>query len=591
MRSRSLSTPSLPRPVLTQRRHSDPPKATPRHSTLSNRLLDDPRKARLVIVSPAESQLDTEDEEQLSAWEAGLQEQELRVIHLAMDDEAGAIDLLCDMLDPVVDERTQIVVLHDPAIRTKSESRAISGEIGHRLRQSGSHCPAPIVIDSGHLAADELEPRLKALVCVEHEPTGASNAHEVPSAQGIAMGDLLDPLPPALLIVKVGSFTTGEQALLMQLSDSLGSAPLLCLSVNDPAGDLAQIKPLLLARLTPMTPTLVLGSSRNDRMAFMLCHELSMLAGELRDAALAFKPGAVGQAEVASIDDSTPVDAFQRLSDTAQERWKESVAWQDAQYIDQLAAWTKQPGHCNSQYPHAGMAIVRYLTRLLAVTQKAPHEPIKAIISVQGLLCLPPLPPHRRFEAITLTGCTFSDLRSLPGGMRSLRVRLGDPHDIDLDAAVLSCCEQIHLEDNKLTSVLVGIHAVETLQQGDERGRLLHVLKALPGGQLASVHAQRDPSIQRMGHRIAGQLFALVFIEVSVDTVRIRIADVSRRQQRHGTLGLGVEMAIERECIALPREHGRRFQQRAIALDVLLARIEPRALRHVGRFVIGHLIA
>lgn len=453
MRSRSLSTPDLPRPVLAQRRHSDPPKATPRHSTLANRLLDDPRKARLVIVSPAESQLDTEDEEQLSAWEAGLQEQGLRVIHLAMDDDAGAIDLLCDMLDPVVDERTQIVVLHDPTIRTKSESRAISGDIGHRLRHSGSHCPAPIVIHTGHLAADELEPRLKALVCVEHEPTGARNAHAVPFARLIAMGDLLDPMPPALLIVKVGSFTAGEQAFLMQLSDSLGSAPLLCLSVTDPAGDLTQIKPLLLARLTPMTPTLVLCSSSNDRMAFMLCHELSMLAGELPDAALAFKPGAVGKAEMATIDHSTPMEALQRLSSTAPEQWKASMAWLDAQYIDQLTAWTKRPGHCDGQYPHAGMAIVRYLTRLLAATQKAPHAPIKAIISVQGLLCLPPLPPHRRFEAITLTGCAFSDLKPLPGGMRSLRVILSGTQDIDLDTATVSCCEQIHLEGNKLTSV------------------------------------------------------------------------------------------------------------------------------------------
>ncbi len=413
-------------------------------------------KSRLIVVSLASAPPDEQTEAQLDQWESDLREQDLRMIHAELGEEEGAAAHLWELIEPHMDEQTQLVVLRAPGDAAAQAIAAVTHVLTHRLRSMHSPLPELIVVDEGTLVDGDLPAALMAALSA-HDSDASNGIDERLTAfrELIGLGDPFEPMPVGLLIAKAGPLTDDERCVLEQLQHLTAPAPLLCLTLADPLTDMDRLKTVLSVSLTPLTPTVILANGPDDRSAVLLSHELMMFSQDLHSGDPLATPVIAGLCNptLKVSNPHLPLDALKAFAETAKKQWSDSVAWQDQQYLKRLQEWVCQPGNCSSRYPYAGATFVRYWARLLSAMQGKPHVGIDALVSLLGLARMPPLPGNRRFETLILTQCAFTDFKQLPAGIKRLHIRDGGLIDIELDPVMLSHCEELHLERNAFTKV------------------------------------------------------------------------------------------------------------------------------------------
>lgn len=378
------------------------------------------------------------------------------MIHAELGEEQDASLHLWELIEPHMDDQTQLVVLRthgDAAVQAIAE---VTHVLTDRLRSMHIRLPDLIVVDEGSLVDGDLPPALLAALSA-HDSDASNGIDERLTAfrDLIGLGDPFEPMPVGLLIAKAGALTDDERCVLEQLQHLTAPAPLLCLTLADPLTDMGRLKAVLSASLTPLTPTVILASGPDDRGAAFLMHELTMFSQDLHGGDPLATPVIAGLCKptLQVLNPNLPLDALKAFAEIAKTQWGDSVAWQDQQYLKRLQEWVCQPGNCSSRYPYAGATFARYWTRLLSATQGKPHEGIDAFVSLLGLARMPPLPGNRRFEALKLTQCAFTDFKALPAGIKRLHIKDGGLIDIELDPVMLSYCEELHLERNAFTKV------------------------------------------------------------------------------------------------------------------------------------------
>lgn len=513
MLSRSLSAPVIPSHPPSQRNDSRPRSAHLLQNTGSAAQASDRRTARLVLVSLASLSLDPDVEDQIDAWRDGLDAQGHRLLHAELGEEPDAIGRLCAMLTPFIDDHTQVVVLHPRDDRNPAAD--IASAIAQCVARSGIHGPCPLVVDPINLVDGDLEPGLVNVLCgTDAAAPDTADRRKAAARQRVAMGDLRSPVPAGILVAKVNPLTAHERALLDALNAMLAPAEVLCLTLQDPLTDMAELHDLLMQKLTPMTPTMVLTPKKDDLHSLVLRADLVLCLADIPGALQDTNGGTPCNPQLQVLDARTTIDDLAAFASVARLRWSESVAWFDARYLERLQVWLSQPGHCNPSYPFAATAFSRYMTRLLEKTRSDPLAGIEALVSVLGLQCLPPLPPTRRFHELTISGCHFTDLRNLPREIKRLDLQYCLLVDIELDAGAISGCREIHLEGNLLNRIPPSLWqfsgSVDIFLGGnplpENTRRIIEATRNTPGYTGPRLHCAGGPDTRVSETRLAAAL-------------------------------------------------------------------------------------